>query len=64
MMAVQRKHKIRAIRPLPVEDEFTPVERRELRRRYKEVQKHPLTLEQLRNMPDPLDPNFGKDWQK
>ncbi|MEO8397081.1 MAG: hypothetical protein ABI700_29070 [Chloroflexota bacterium] len=51
-MAMQRKHKIRAIRLRPVEDEMTPAERRELRRRYKEAHEHPLTAQQLRDMPD------------
>jgi len=58
IVAVQRKHKIRAVRIVPV------YSLRELRRRYKQAQERQSTAEQLRNMPDPLDPNFGKDWRK
>ena len=63
-MALRRKPSIRIIRPLPVEAEFTPTERRDLRRRYKQAQQRSMRLEQLLNMPDPLDPRFGKDWRK
>lgn len=58
IVAIQRKHKIRAIRVVPV------FSLRELRKRHKEAQENQPTAEQLRNMPDPLDPNFGKDWRK
>ncbi|HVU13371.1 MAG TPA: hypothetical protein VHD90_18965 [Phototrophicaceae bacterium] len=54
-MAVQRKHKIRAIRPLPVEYEMTPAERRELRRRYKQSHEHPRTLDELLALPNPFN---------
>jgi len=53
-LAIQRKHKIRAIHPLPVEYEFTPAERRELRRRYKEAHERPRLIADLRALPNPF----------
>lgn len=58
----EHKRSIRVVRPLA--REFTPAQQRELRKRYRQAQRQPISLEQLRNMPDPLDPNFGKDWRE
>jgi hypothetical protein len=63
-MALGHKHKIRAIRPLPVEYEMTPAERRELRRRYREAHEKPRLIAELRALPnaftdDSEDEEFG-----